>query len=451
MIVVKKEINTINSTRSSVSYYFDVGELATEKEKVLNEYCSSVVIPGFRKGKAPKNIILSRFGGDIESRVKSILLNQSFEDAQKCEKELNLLTIVDFSTSDENDGLVCKLIYDVRPDIKLPDYKNIKLTSFSSDVTEEEIEAEFNRIKKQHSEYVIVERAVESGDYVKVNYNGILEDGSEIASVVPDHKIWGKQLNTWEEAGNKDVHGVQAVIQGVIGHVVGDKASGQEIFPKDFSIPMLAGKKASYEFEVLEIRERVEPKINEEFLKNYHVATVEELKEKIKKSISGHKHTQGLVKQRDEIVDFLANSTEFELPESVLKHETKILVQMFIDSQVRNGKSIKYLEEHIEEISKSLYPMANKRGKSGLVLDRIAEEENLTVENKDIESMIWQDAMLKRININQYVNDLKKNRELLVDLRTRTLRGKVLDFLVRLNSKEAVEIEQDAQEENEVK
>ncbi len=433
---MKREIETINSTRSFVLYEFNTEEVALEKEKVLNEYCSEVNLPGFRKGKAPKNIVLSKFSSSIESRTKSVLLNRAFEEADKTKQELNLLTVVDFEIESKNEGIVCKLIYDVNPDIKLPDYKNITLSPFSDDVTGEEIESEFLKLKKRHSTYNIVDREIVAGDYVKVSYNGCLEDGSEISTIVPNHTIWGKQVGTWEEAGNKDVSGVQSIIQGIIGHKKGDTGKVEEIFPEDFNIPVLAGKKAVYTFEVLEVRERVDPEINEEFLKQYEVNNVDELKGNLKTYLSRNKRTQGLVKQRDEIVNFLSSSAAFEVPESVLKREIKILVQMFIDSQVRNGAPIKDLESHIDELSEGLNPMAIQRGKAGLMLDKIAEEEKIEIENKDIEAMIWQDAMFKRININNYVNDLKKDRNLLNDLRMRALRGKVLDFILKINSKE---------------
>ncbi|MDE6431943.1 MAG: trigger factor [Opitutales bacterium] len=436
---MRKEIKAINNTRSSVLYHFDAEEFSTEKNKVVAEYCTSVAVPGFRKGKAPKGLILSKFGNDIDSRARSVLINKSLEDAEKSKQELHLLVVTDFSVDKEEDGIAVKLIYDLQPDIKLPDYKSIKLDPFSSDVSEKEIEDEFVRIKKQHSRYIPVDREVKPGDYVKVNYEGILRGGSKIADVVSDHKIWGKQTGTWEEAGNKDVPGVQAVIQGVIGHKVGDKGSGKETFPKDFSVPELAGKKATYDFEVLDVRERVDPELNEEFFKQYGVTNATELKNRIRESIAQHKTTQGLVKQRDQIMKFLANAADFELPESVLKREIQSLAQMFVDSQVRGGASVKTIEGHIGEISENLTPLAGERGKSGMMLDKIAEVEKIAIDNKDVEAMIWQDCMLKKLNVNQYVNSLQKDRNLLIDLRSRTLHGKVLDFLVKLNSQEAAD------------
>ncbi len=433
---MKRDIETINSTRSFVLYEFDTEEVALEKEKVLKEYCAETSISGFRKGKAPKNIVLSKFSSDIESRTKSMFLNKAFEEADKAKQELNLLTVVDFEIENKNERIFCKLIYDIKPDIKLPDYKSVTLTPFSDDVTDEEIESEFLKVKKRHSTYNLVDREIVAGDYVKVSYNGCLEDGSEISTIVPDHTIWGKQVGTWEEAGNKDVGGVQSIIQGIIGHKKGDTGKVEEFFPEDFNILVLAGKKAVYTFEILEVRERVDPEINEEFLKQYEVNSVDELKEHFRTYLSRNKRTQGLVKQRDEIVNFLSSAAEFEIPESVLKREIKILIQMFVDSQVRNGASIKDLKSHMDELSEGLNPMAVQRGKAGLMLDKIAEEEKIEIENKDIEAMIWQDAMFKRININNYINDLKKDRNLLNNLRMRALRGKVLDFILKINSKE---------------
>lgn len=446
---MKRDIDAISNTRSSASYRFSAEEYSTEKEKILAEYCTSVAVPGFRKGKAPKSIISSRFADDIESRTRSVLINKAFDDLEKSKTELNVLAVVDFSADKEGDEFVCKLVYDLQPTIELPDYRSIKLDGFSIEVSDDEVEKEFDRLKRQNAQYVTVDRAVQAGDYVKVDYEGTFDDGSKIADVVPDHKIWGLQHSTWEEAGNADVPGVQSVIQGIIGHKVGDTGEVKQTFPEDFSVPALAGKQANYTFKVLDVRERINPVIDEKFLKQYGVDTEHELKENIKKSIAQHKNTQGLVKQRDQIVDFLADSAKFELPDSVFKHETQTLMKMFIDSQIRNGVPVKQLEKVVENMSAGMAPMANRRGKSGLMLDKIADQEKISIENKDIEAMIWQDSMLRRQDVNHYVNELKKSRELLLDLRTRALRGKVLDFLMRINSKEAKMVEQPAPEETE--
>lgn len=445
---MKKEIESVNNTRSSVSYHFDSDEFSAEKEKIISEYCANASIPGFRKGKAPKALVSTKFANEITSRVNSAFVNKSFDELEKEKDELHVLSVVDFSIDEKDGGVICKLIYDIRPDITLPDYKAIKLDSFSCDATDDEVNGELERIKRQHAQYVPVDREVRAGDYVRVNYEGKLEDGSKIADVVPDHKIWGKQNGTWEEAGNKEVPGVQAVIQGVIGHKVGDTVTdAEENFPEDFSVAQLAGKSATYDFELLDVRERIDPEMDEKFLKQYGVSTVDELKERIGKSISQRKRTQGLVAQRDQIVEFLSDSANFEVPESVVKHETQTLLQMFLESQARGGKSIKHFEGSIGAISEELSPMATKRAKSGLVLDKIAEVENITLVDKDVEDMLWQDAMLKRLTtaqFSQYVSELRKNRGLLIDLRTRALRGKVLDFLMKTNSKEASEKQEES-------
>jgi trigger factor len=439
--IVKKEISSINSTRSMVLFDFSNEELAIEKDKLTGEFCATTSLPGFRRGKVPKNIVLSKFAHDIEARAKSALLNRAFDEVRKSAKELNLLTIVDFSTKNSETGLVCELVFDLCPNVELPDYKNISLSPFSDEVSEEEIESELMHIKKQHSNYNLVEREVKVGDYVKVSYYGIFDDGTAVADVVPGHKVYGQQTNTWEEAGNTDVHGVQAVIQGVIGHKIGDRCTGKEIFANDFSIAQLAGKTAIYTFEILEIRERVDPELNGEFLSRYGVDSVDELKIRICEHFVNYKRTQGLARQRDEITHFLANAAKFELPGSILEKETQNLVQLFVDSQVRNGKSAKHFEGRIEEISKSLLPTAEIRAKAGLMLDKIAEEEKIEIDNRDIEAMLLQDAAMKNSSIDKYLRTLKSDKNMLIDLRGRALRGKVLDFLVAVNSREASTIE----------
>ncbi|MDR2435785.1 MAG: trigger factor [Puniceicoccales bacterium] len=445
---MKKEIITVNNTRSSILFHFPQDEISAQRDVVTGEFCATVSLPGFRKGKVPKNIILSKFSSAIDSRTKAALADKAFEELQQSEEELNLLAIVDYSTENAEDGFVCKLTFDLRPNIELPDYKSVTLSSFSEEISADEVDAELEHIKKYNSKYNAVERESKAGDYVKVNYEGILEDGTAIADIAPNHKIYGRQVGTWEEAGNGDVQGVQAVIQGVIGRKVGDKCEAEETFPDDFPVAELAGKKATYAFEILEVRERVDPELNESFLRQCGVDSVDALRARIAEHLAGRKRTQGLVKQRDEVVHFLANSAKFELPESVIQKEVNGLAQAFVDSQVRNGVPAKSFEGRADEISQNLFPIAEIRAKAGLMLDKIAEVEKIEIGNGDIEAMILQDAALKRIGIDQYVREIKGDRSKLIDIRTRTRRGKALDFLVVTNSKEVAKTQESREDQN---
>jgi trigger factor len=438
---VKKEIATVSNTRSSILFHFFQDEISSERDAVIGELCATVNLPGFRKGKAPKNIVLSKFSSNIDSRTKSALIDKALKELQQSAEELNVLTIVDYSTEDVGDGFACKLTFDVRPNVELPDYRSIALSPFSEEVSAEEVDAEFERIKRYHAEYKLVEREAAAGDYVKLNYEGILEDGVAIVDVDPNNKIYGKQTATWEEAGNKDTKGVQAVIQGVIGHKAGDKCEAEEAFPEDFPVAGRAGKRATYAFEVLEVRERVDPEFDEKFLRQYGVDSVDALKALIGKHLAGNRRSQGLIKQRDEVVHFLANSAKFELPESVIHKEVRGLAQAFVDSQVKNGVPVKNFENRADEISRDLLPIAEIRAKAGLMLDKVAEVENIEIDNRDIEAMILQDTALKRVGIDQYVRELKNDRDKLMDLRMRTRRGRALDFLVTTNSKGIVTTE----------
>jgi trigger factor len=431
---VKKETVAVNNTRSSILFHFSQDEVSSKREAVISELCATVNLSGFRKGKVPKNIILSKFSDNIDSHTKSALIDKAFEEIQQSAEELNLLTIVDYSTEDMGVGFTCKLTFDIRPNVELPNYKSIALSPFPEEISAEEIDAEFERVKGYYAEYKPVEREAMAGDYVKLNYEGILEDGVAIADIAPNNKIYGKQTATWEEAGNESAKGVQAVIQGVIGHKAGDKREVKESFPEDFSVAELAGKRATYTFEVLEVRERIDPEFDKKFLGQYGLDSIDALRTLMGKYLSKNKRSQGLIKQRDEVVHFLANSAKFELPESVIHKEVHGLVQAFVDSQVRSGIPAKNFENRTDEISQNLLPIAETRAKAGLMLDKIAEVEKIEIDNKDIEAMILQDTALKRVDIEQYVREIKNDRSKLVDLRTRTRRGKALDFLVTTNS-----------------
>ena len=145
-----------------------------------------------------------------------------------------------------------EITVDVEPEFDLPT-KEYELTIEPTDVSDEEITKELMQLENSEQADV-VERAVQNGDYVKCSYEGMLE-GKAVADLVPEKPMYGKQANTWEEAGNQTGMGVDAIADGVIGMSVGDKAT---TFAKDLEVS-LANKSVSYQLEVHEAREKKHP------------------------------------------------------------------------------------------------------------------------------------------------------------------------------------------------
>ena len=295
-------------------------------------------------------MIRGRFAKQISEELGRKLTSKAYHYAMD-ESKLDIYTVVDFEGGEFKAGEAGELTLtvDVNPDFNLPEYKGIETALSPVEVDDKEVDAAIDEIRRQRSDFKVVERAVEKGDFVKVSYEGKIE-GQPIAELVPNSPIWGKQDNTWEEAGAENVMGVQAGVEGLVGMKVGESKEAEMDFPEDHAVPELAGKKGTYSMEVHEVRERVLPEMNEEFLKSMKLESVEQLKDQIYDDLKGRKDQERRSDQRRQILDALSERIEFPLPESALERETENAMREIMSRNIQQGVPESELEAHKDEI-----------------------------------------------------------------------------------------------------
>lgn len=436
---MKKDIKNISDTCVEVIVSFDKEAIAKKELDAINEICKNANVPGFRAGKVPAAVAKAKFGSNIKDMLKSELVRDAIKDLED-DKTLNVYMVTDVKTEDCDSGIICTLKVDIEPQFELPDYKALSVTINEETASEKEVEDVILDLKKNYSKYNVVERNVKNGDFVKVSYCGKLENGDEIASKFPNLKIYGTQNSTWEEAGNKESYGVHCIADGVIGMVKGDKKTVTTTFPEDLEAKDLAGKKATYDIEVLEVRERELPELDAEFLKTLNVESEEILRKNIKENLTTKKNENAYLEKRDTLLDDIEKSINFQIPSSAIDKETASMMRIFIKQQLSKGAKHSDLAKEEENIAQAMRNSAVERAKLGFILDKIAKIEKIEVENSDLEKMLMQDAMMQRVRPEQLVKELQNNRDIVFDMRSRVLRGKTLDFLMKIaieNSKKS--------------
>ena len=244
---MKIELKDAGDARKVATITFEVEEVAEKEKKVCKDFANQANIPGFRKGKVPPNVIRSRFGKQMNEELKRQVSTDAYEaELERDDLRVHSILKVDAGEVDSGNAVTVEVTVDVEADFELPDYESYELSIHKTDVSDEEVEKELTNLCEQRASYEIVERPVEKGDYVKCSYVGSL-DGKPVAEVVPEKPIYGKQANTWEEAGAEEGMGVKAIAEGLIGMKVEEKKTVTEDFPEDFEIPPLAGKTVSFE------------------------------------------------------------------------------------------------------------------------------------------------------------------------------------------------------------
>jgi len=424
-------VEDVSATRKTLVVNVTAEEVGAEEKAVLGDIAQAARLPGFRPGKAPADLVRRRYAREIAEELQRKVATKAYEEGVK-ESKLNIFAAVgvDGGVITAGQPAVVKITVDLQPDFALPEYKGLPIFAPAVEVADAEVEAAITDLRQQRADYVVVERAAAAGDYVRLNYTGTL-NGKLIAEIAPERPIYGTQNATWEEAGAAQAPGVRAIIDGIVGLKAGDKKEVTQTFPAEFEVPALAGQTANYALEVLEIREKRPVALDDAFLKSLQCESVEQLQGRIRDDLKSRKEQESHASRREQVVKALNGAVEFPLPESAVENETQSLLRDHIERQMRQGVTEADFEKHKDELHKSAHTAAAARVKLLMILLKIAEKENIKVENDDLHQRITQEAMMTRQRPEQIVKRLQEDRSLLAHLQRAILHAKTLDFVVQ--------------------
>ena len=433
------DVKDINPTRRAIIVEVSAGEVDAIEAKLLKDFQRQAKVPGFRPGKAPENMIRTRYAKDIASELKSRVVSAAHQDGV-LQSGVDIFGIVELDEGEIASGKEAKLNFtvDIMPDFELPKYEGLKVTTEPTEAGEEEIEKMFQQVLSQRAEFNVVEKAAKKGDYVRCSYEGTM-DGQAIAELAPDAPMFGKQSKTWEEVGSEDAPGVRAVVDGLVGMSAGEKKEVEMEFPSDFGVAVLAGKSATYAVEVEEVREKVLPELDEAFFKSMQVKDEAELRQQIGNNISRQKEQKNFQAERQQVTDQLLAAVDFPLPESGIEGETEAILRDFMQRNMERGATQEDFEKQKEQLHQGASDAAANRLKSRLILGRIAKEEKVQAANEDFSRVIMNEAMQTGQKPDQLVKELKKDQGRIDRMRLDIVMGKTMDLLLEKAERETAE------------
>jgi trigger factor len=434
---VNLELKDAGTARKIAIVSFDAKEIESKEKDACKEIGKLANIPGFRKGKAPANVIRKKYAKELNGELTRKVSTDAYE-AVLDHKEIKVFSIlkVDPGEFSKDSGVSVEVTVDLEPEFDLPDYEKFEVTTHSVDVGDDDIEKELSTLKDQRASFDIVERKAKEGDYIKCSYDGEL-DGKPVSEILPDKPMYGKQTNTWEEAGQAKGLGVDAIAKGVIGMKSGDKKDVEATFEDDFEVSPLAGKTVLYKLEVHEVREKKPPEMNEEFFKSLKVENLEELKDRILTDLESRKKQENQTAKRSQITQKILDLPDFPLPQQAVDDESNSIFQSRAQRAIQQGTKQEEIESQKDELWKEAKIQGEARVKLTLVLSKIAEKEKVDVSNEDLARAATQEAMMMRKEPAAYVKELSQNRQQLQRLRQDILHDKTLN-LVANKAKEKI-------------
>ena len=421
------KIDNINDTRKKITITFDSAQTEQEKQKTISQFVRYAKVDGFREGKAPLDLVLKKYADKIDESFKRSLVESSLESLNSI-KEFEIYAVVKVDQTIDKDGAKIELTADIYPEIKLPTELKTIVEVESSEVKDEEIEKVVDYYRNQRAQYEPVEREIKKGDFVNLSYEGKI-DGTLISELAPDATMYGSQKSTWEEAGNEEAPGVKAIIKALVGMKKGDKVQVKEKFDDQIAYDTLKGKEATYDIEILEVREKILPEFNDEFCKNFKAESAQDLREKIKTDIKAEKENYNEVLKREKAVEELMKGLEFPLPESAIEDERDSILSEMMMRYMSQGITNDMLESNKEALFEGAAKDAMPRAKMRIFLMKLARANKLSVTNEDMSRIVWQEAMRARVKPDDFVKGLKGDQQKINRLRSDALLQKAINFV----------------------
>jgi trigger factor len=400
-------------------------------DKVTKDFRKEANLPGFRPGKAPVEMVLRKYDKDIQDEVKRKLISEAYHKAIE-EKKLDVLGRPDIEEIQFSRGqpLQFTATVETAPEFALPEYKGLVAQREARSVTDEDVEKALTVLREQRTDFKVVERPLQTGDIAVVNYTGTCE-GKPITEIAPTAKGLTEKKNFWVEmASNSFIPGFADQLAGA---KAGDKRTVNVDFPADFVTPLLAGKKGVYDVEVVEVKEKMLPPLDEALAKAYGAESLETLREGVRRDLENElKHTQSK-SIRNQLVRTLLDRVNFELPASAVAQETRNVVYDIVQENAKRGVSRAIIEQQKEQIYTAATHGAKERVKVAFLMQKIAEKEDIKVSQEEVAHRVQFLAGLYKIPADKFLKDLQK-RNGLIEVFDQIMNEKVIDML-ELNAK----------------
>ncbi|MFJ5715563.1 trigger factor [Neobacillus sp. NPDC093127] len=393
-------------------------------DAAFQKVVKQVSVPGFRKGKMPRGMFEKRFG--VESLYQDaldILLPEAYGNAID---ETGIEPVdrpdIDIEQMEKGKELIFKATVQVKPEVKLGEYKGIEVEAFDTTVTEEDVANELKTLQERQAELVIKEEGTaENGDTVVLDFEGFVNGEAFEGGQAENH--------TLELGSGSFIPGFEEQLVGV---AAGESKDVEVTFPEEYHAAELAGKPAVFKVTVHEIKGKELPELDDEFAKDVddEVETLDALKEKIRTRLEDGKKHEAEHHLRDTVVESAAANAEVEVPEVMVETEVNRMLQEFEQRLQMQGMNLELYFQFSGQDEKALRDQmkeeAENRVKINLTLEAIAKAENLEVSDEDVNSELEKMAGMYNMTVDNIKQALGGLEGIKADLQLK----KAVDFLV---------------------
>jgi trigger factor len=376
----------VEGCKHEIEITVPVDEIARETDRVVANIQQKAKLPGFRPGKAPANLIRTKFSKQVREDVLENLLPKYFK--QKVEEE-HLEVVGRPNLKDvhfhEGEPLIFKAEFEVAPEIELGEYRGVTVHYTEPEVTDEDITKRIDEIREQKAQFVNVDpRPIVDGDYAVVTLDSL----SGVEPAVHQDEV---SLHV----GDPDT--MTGFSEALRGMSPGDEKEFEVTYPEDFGQARLAGKTIRFRATVTTIRTKELPELNDEFAQDLgDYPTFNDLREAVRKAIFAEREYASQQKAKDELIDRLIETHDFPVPEAYIERQIEAQLENQFRDLAERGVDPSKLRIDWAKVKEAQRPKALHDVKASLLIDKVAEREAITPTNDEVDSEVQRIAKQQR-------------------------------------------------------
>ena len=385
---------------------------AEELDKAMqNAYLKArgkISIPGFRKGKAPRKMIEQMYGKGIflEDAANALIPEHYSKALEECDLEIVSQPEIDVTQAEPGKAFIFTAEVAVKPEVTLGEYKGVEVPKSETEVTDEDIDAEIKKEQEKNSRTVTVEdRGAENGDITTIDFEGFVDGVAFEGGKGTDYPLTlgsGSFIPGFEDQ--------------LVGAKAGDHVEVNVTFPEEYQAAELAGKAAVFQCDVNKVETKELPELDDDFAQDVsEFDTLAEYREDVKKNLTEKKEKEARAAKENAAVDKAIENAEMEIPDAMVDTQVRQMINDFASRMQSQGLTMEQYFQFTgmtaEKMQEEMKPQALKRIQTRLVLEKIAETENIEVSEDEVNEEISKMAEMYKMEADK-LKELLGDREL---------------------------------------
>ena len=419
-------ITDLSPCKKQLRIEIDAETVNAKFDAVAKDFRRHAHLPGFRPGKAPLANVMRSYGDKIGEEAKRTLMSDSYAKALK-ENELRPVIMPEVEELQFGHGKPFQYLatLEVTPAFEMPEYIGIEVEKERRSVNDADIAKALDTLREQRVSYADMDRPAVEEDFIVVNFTGTIDD-KPITDLIKVARGLTEQKNFWLHKTQNPL--IPGTVEALIGSSKGDKKTVTVTIPDDFVYEEIVGKEAKYEIEVVQVKEKSLPELDDKFAKGFGAESMDKLREGVENDLKNELEYSKKKSIRNQCVDKLLGAVNCDLPETIVNEATRAAVHNIVQQNHQRGVGKEIIEENKDKIYANAKTDAKVRVKANYILSKIAEKEGIKVTDKELSRQVAAMAAQQKVKPQKLAQQLKDNGTI-YQVQEEIMNSKVIDLL----------------------